>query len=63
MKEVLVEENIGLKSIRWQSWIPKTEGIVLAETDNRYLVKTGWFTKEWIPKDGPYQRCRVITKL
>ena len=48
------KKNVKFKRFKmyegWQ-WESGGEGIVIAETESFYKVKTGWFSSEWVYKD------------
>lgn len=39
------------------------EGTVIAETEDRYLVRHHLFFKSWVPKHSPMMRCMEIKEL
>jgi hypothetical protein len=57
--KVLVEES----NIPNDLFYPMYTGVVLAETQERYLVRHHFILRSWVPKNSPCMKCRIITKI
>ena len=54
--KVLIEEADEPNGL----FFAKYSGVVISETDQRYLVRHHLFFRSWIPKENPFVRCCKI---
>lgn len=57
--KVLVET----RTINSELWFVSYMGDVIAETNDRYLVKKNRLINQWIPKKSYLMRCEIVKEI